>query len=346
MKTAMHETFENLGFSVSGITPSTETETVTIPNPEKRRPGRHPQKGWTPTITITRPKYSRTGENVTLEGPAASYAALWQATVEGKLPASSGSSNSSMLQSFLKEGRDEFCGGSVKDLARDLQGKADLTRFMKAKERVEASALMDKIRRELESVSPRRKRFWSDNGQWVEDRRFEPEAFEDFKRQPSPARSINFELQCAENCNISAEKIAEFGATAWAIIDAMEAAGVSVGLKLVYSLWNTHKSNKSLVIACNVKGSGEYVAPSFMAGIMTPNFFRRAIFSAVTCAAEACAETVDYCLGQAARFDRPAEYLQGSSTLRLSSSAIDNPEQLASQIIRAIQSLSDQRQAA
>lgn len=348
MKSIMHETLENLGFSVSGISASREMETVEIPNPEKRKPGRYPQKGWTPTVTVTRPKFSKTGERVTIEGTPAAYAALWQSNVEGRLISDAVPAlqfNRQMLASFTR-GRDEFCGGSSEDLARDLQGKADMTRFMVAKEQVESSDLMERIRRELESVSPRRRRIWSDNGQWVEDRRFEPEAFEDFKRQASPARSINFELQCGENCNVSARKIAEFGATSWAIIDALESAGISVGLRLVYTTQWAFAGNESVIMSCNVKDAGEYVSPSFMAGIMTPNFFRRVIFTAITSAAEAATQPVKESLGSSAYFPDPAEYFEKTSTLRLSSSAIASPNHLADQIIKAIRSVTDQVQAA
>jgi len=261
------------------------------------------------------------GPHFLIEAGPASWAALWSAQLESRIPYTE-AENVEKASGFTDDSRSRWVGGSASELSEALRGKCDLTRFMIAKERVESSDMMERVRKELETLNPRRRRIWSDNGQWVEDRRFEPEAFEDFKRKPSPARAISLVFEMGENADVSAEKIAEFGATGWAIVDAIEAAGISVTCALNYSTRWSWDGCDSLTQTVRLKDSGEFLAPSFMAGFMTPNFFRRAVFTATTASADAAGKAVSSGLGSAVRFDSPASYSADTGTLRLLSSAL------------------------
>lgn len=334
------QTLENFGFTITGAD-ADQFETVEIPNPVKRKPGRYPQPGWTPTVTVTRPVGS-VGKDLAMTGRPSAFLSLWEAAKSNTLPMRP--DNASLIKGFCDDSKVAFRGGTVKQMDDQLAGLADMEPFFRAKEKLEAGSVIDTIRRELETLAPRRRRVWSDNGQWVEDRRFEPEAFEDFKRTPSPARSIHFNFECSENCDIDARKLAEFGATAWAIVDLLEASGLSVSVDLNYSGRNIFNGNETNRATVRLKECGEYISPSFMAGVMSPNFFRRVIFVAITTAADCCNKNVYSGLGYAKQFKSPVSYYDGAITM--SSQAIAVPTMIADAVLQAIRSVFRNEQAA
>lgn len=119
----LHQTLEDKGFSVTGFSgeePKTITEEVEVPNPVKRKPGRYPQPGWTPTIkqTITKTIGGYAARNVVMTGRPSSWISLWNGMKDQSLPYSLPFNRDQAFRYLMDNNpeRVKFCGGTTQDV--------------------------------------------------------------------------------------------------------------------------------------------------------------------------------------------------------------------------------------
>lgn len=174
----------------------------------------------------------------------------------------------------------QFCGGTFRELTNALSGKADMKNFLAARAELEKTGIERRIKTRLAELFPRRKRRMSEHdGEWSYDRRWEVTPFQAIAQVASPTRTLQINCRFAARASVSAAHIAKYGAMAWAIIDLIEGSGVSVEVN-----WLLHSNGVGRSYALetdhvvNLKRAGEYLAPSLLAGLFTPNFYRRAAF--------------------------------------------------------------------
>ncbi len=174
----------------------------------------------------------------------------------------------------------EFCGGSYRDLVASFSGRVDMGAFMRERARFADSGLEQKIRTRIADLFPRRKRQMSEHdGEWSFDRRWEVTPFQATQRVPSPGRTIDISCHMAVTCAVRAEEIARFGAVCWAICDLIESAGVSARIEMLCDVSRLGACNVDGKVRIEAKKAGEYVAPSLLAGMFTPLFYRRTMHS-------------------------------------------------------------------
>lgn len=191
--------------------------------------------------------------------------------------------------------RDHFCGESAKELRDAAMGKQSMKMFSDAQSKI-AGTIGPKLMAELTKLSPQRKRkFSSFGGNFSYDRRFEPEPFVKFTTIKSGiARLIDIEIDFSINCTMSSHEINEYGALVWAIADAVEKAGIQTTISLVVNTDDVDYGRSiNSKVGIRLKEAGQYIAPSFLAGCMSSNFYRRFLFSmiAMACRSEGKQET-------------------------------------------------------
>lgn len=311
---------EEMGFRVDGFkgsAPEYVTKTIEVPNPEKRRAGRYPQKGWTPTIqkTVTElvPGTGASAKNISMTGRPSAWLALWEGLKSGGLSLPLNQDSRDLLLSESVE-RVKFNGGSCSDLDAYFQGSGNMAEFYAAKDLIEGSEWLAEIRRNLEAAYPKRRRVYGDEGQWVEGRRWDGDAFEDLPVVKAPCQQVEIVSIANAPWYVKAEDLTKYGAAVWAVVDALESFGVSVKLTQRYYCADGFQGNETGVYSVELKEAGEYLSPSFIAGFMTPNFFRRVVWTAFTAMAEAAGKKVSRGYGRNEQRD-PVSYRDGVLTL-------------------------------
>lgn len=317
---SLKKQIEAMGLKVEGFSDSAAqyvTKTVEVPNPEKRRRGRYPQPGWTPTIkkqvTELVPGTGPQANSVAMSGRASAWVQLWDSFKNGglHLPLNQQSRDYLLLDT---SDRVKFNGGSVADISAYFQGAGDMGAFYSARDRLEGAEWLADVKRELEAAYPKRRRVYGDEGQWVEGRRWDGDAFEDLPAVKVPCRQIEIISVANAPWYVTAEDLATYGASVWAVVDLLESFGVSVKLTQRYYVKDLFAGNSSGVYSVELKEAGEYLAPTFIAGFMTPNFFRRVVLSAFTVSAEIAGKKLPENYGVNQRRD-PVSYRDGALVL-------------------------------
>lgn len=301
------------GLKISGINLSDKTERVEIPNPEKRKPGRHPQKGWTPTIWIDKPAGEADVSHVEIHGTASQFEEFWKTSRGSKLNLSD---NHKWIEDLHGSGRTHFAGGTSEELTAALSGNGKMDAYYSARARIESAQWVEDLRRHLAQAMPVRRKKYGEDGEYDRDRRWEPFRYVDRPAMPSPLTTLEILMDCTCSYDVQADQIAEYCATVWALTDLLEAQGLSVGLTLRYWSNAIMSENKTSKIHVRIKNPGEYLSPSFVAGFMSPNFYRRCIFLARAFVSDYAGKPVSYSMGQPKSFPCQAEWNDG--VLRLS----------------------------
>lgn len=325
-------TLQSSGFSFSGFSgdePKTIAEEIEVPNPVKRKPGRYPQPGWTPTIkkTITKTIGGYAARNVVMTGRPSSWITLWDGMKDQSLPYSLPFNRDQAFRYLMDNSaeRVKFSGGTTQDVTDYFAGQGSMDLFYQAKDKVESSDWILDIRRELESAYPKRRRVYGDEGQWVESRRWDGDAFEEFPVIAAPARAIEIVAMSNAPWYMKAEDLAKYGATVWAIVDTLESFGVSVKFTQRYHSRKIFGDNEDGTFNVELKEAGEYISPTFIAGFMTPGFWRRVVWGAFVAASDIAGKEVGTHYGFNDKFP-PASYRDG--VLTLSHGITDNPSEL------------------
>lgn len=183
---------------------------------------------------------------------------------------------------YLNTSDTGWTGGGPDKFRQDLAGEIDMGPFIAEKERLEKTGLIERLQTMVSWVNPiRRRKMSEDDGAWDYSRRFEEKPFIDHIKQPNVIRSIDIVCDMAVNGSATSEDFNKYGAMAWALINIVESAGISVSLSLRFDLRRLagNDPNWSGDLIIDVKRSGEYVAPSLIACMMQTVFFRRNIFA-------------------------------------------------------------------
>jgi hypothetical protein len=316
---ALLKDIENLGLTLKGFDPTevkTITETIEVQNPVKRPPGRYPPKGWTPTIKkeVTRTIGGKPSKNVTWTGRPDAWVKFWHGMRDGSLALSD--LNKGSREHLLRNDseRVRFTGGTSEDVSRYFRGEGDMELFYAAKDRIESTDWMQDIRRTLESAYPKRRRVYGDEGQWVEARRWDGDAFEDNPVVKVPCKQIEIVAISNAPCYCTAKDLAAYGASVWAIVDTLESFGVSVKFTQRFHSIDLFSGNEDGTFDVEMKEAGEYLSPTFIAGFMTPNFWRRVVWLAFTASADISGKVVGAHYGRSVSRDA-VSYSNGVLTL-------------------------------
>lgn len=167
-------------------------------------------------------------------------------------------------------------------------GKIDLKPFLKEKEK------LGKLTRELQTkiapIGRRRVRVFSEHdGDFSLDRRYEIAPFGNCKRENGGfTPTLDLVVDFSFNAGVTASKISQYGAFCWAIVDAVEAAGIptSITLQTTGELYTSPEwmgaegkqhYGPNYAILTKVKKPGEYLDQGNITRCFTGDFFRRAI---------------------------------------------------------------------
>lgn len=216
------------------------------------------------------------------------------------------SENADEFERCLKddsEDREEFCGGTFKSLQNDLKGNIDLDPFMREKEKLLSSGLLQKLQTAMRDAVPRRKRVMSEHdGEWSMDRQWELEPFSSTKKAMAQGRTLDIVCNFAVSCQASAKEINRYGAIAWGISDLIESAGIYTRVVCRYEIENVDRNkaetSTDTLIEIEVKKAGQYMPPKMLAAIFQSNFFRRPIFALIVAAADLNQKLVSHGLGR------------------------------------------------
>ena len=237
-------------------------------------------------------------------------------------------------RSVLRQPREEFCGGTVAELDQAMAGLGDMRAFYAARSRIESSDWIAKLREHLSEAMPVRRKRLGEEGEFQSERRFEPLRYVDRPAQASPLTSMEIVMDSAVRADITADALAQYCAMGWAVVDLLEAQGLSVGLTLRYWSSEVFSGNKSFKTEVRIKSPGEYLSPTFVAGFMSPNFYRRAVFMSRVFAADLASKVIDSGFGCAKQWQKQAEWSNG--TLRLSPCVVQAPHQIPEAFAQAV----------
>lgn len=210
---------------------------------------------------------------------------------------------------------DDWTGGSVADLKRDLSGGIDMEPFLKEKQKLASSGLQDKLKTKIAHVIPRRKRSTSEyDGEWTPDRQWEIKPFMSTTKMLSSGRVIDVICHFGVSASSDADEINAYGALVWAISDLIEASGVQTRITSRYSCRNTGPSVDT-EIEIEVKKPGQYIAPNLVAAVFQSNFFRRPVFALMNLACDLQNATSNFGLGSPKQNSTRIAYADGAITL-------------------------------
>lgn len=223
--------------------------------------------------------------------------------------------NKSTATDHLNYSKNEWCGGTLDSLHRELQGDIDMQPFLKARDKFLKNNLAQKLLENYANCQPRRVRVKSEHdGEWDESRRYDIAPYQGVKKSLGGGRCIDIFASASVLCDTSAEQLKAYGCMVWALIDIIESMGVNC--RIVFRYYSNHISEDGMDgdTFIEVKKAGEYVSPSLIAAVSQPNFYRRAIFG-LRCAMSDCnSERVDGGMGRSVTM--PAiEFKKGILTL-------------------------------
>lgn len=176
----------------------------------------------------------------------------------------------------------DFFGGTAKEFRGNLRGETNMTVFEQERDRLQRSGLLDRVQEALAIVNPRRRLKLSDeDGDYEHDRRFDDRPFLGMSKRPTAARTLDIECHFAANYRVGADNITRFGVLCWALVDLLEAAGITCRVTYCKRNWGIGGDEASTQINTVLKEAGQYVAPSLLAAGFDSMFYRRANWSLI-----------------------------------------------------------------
>lgn len=238
--------------------------------------------------------------------------------------------------------RGGWYGWSKKETIDAGKGKFDMAPFLRQREKL--AKLRTKLQEEIRPVGRVRRRCLSEHdGEWSMERQWEITPFNATRREtggylPTLAVDIDFSF----SAGVDSDKIAEFGAFCWAVIDSLETAGITTELAVQntghlssYGMkGDLEGTNNGLLTNVSVKAAGEYIDTMTLARCFTPGFLRRGIFLAKYAAGDALGASLDSSLSTPFIQDRPV-VSPGRLFLRRQDMT-DSPEKVAAWILQAL----------
>lgn len=196
--------------------------------------------------------------------------------------------NNDAFTKDLERNDNEFCGGSFAKLKNDLEGKTDLTNFIKVKQNLLSKGFFSNIQEKLETLAPKRKRCLSEtDGDYDHARKWDIAPYIGFTYAPSLTRTIEIDCDLCLPYSVSSDRIDAYAALCWAVSDIVESYGIQTRLVVSTESENFCESrNNELKTTICVKDFGEYVSQQSVAAAFQCNFLRRAIFASWNLAAE------------------------------------------------------------
>lgn len=210
--------------------------------------------------------------------------------------------------------RDEFCGGSTRDLEKRFAGDINMKPFLKAKDKLLSTGVLERAIPESVLAARRRKRINSEHdGDWDMNRRWDPAPFSAARRELQLVKRIELDCHLSVNCSVDAENYNRFGSLAWAICELLESAGIQTKINALYRTSSVDGEQAGLTgnIRVVVKEFGEYVAPSLVATVFTTVFYRRAMFMMYCAIPESMTLQVSSGLGRSEAANQPIAYKDG-----------------------------------
>lgn len=209
--------------------------------------------------------------------------------------------------------RIDFAKGTRKELENHLSGQIDLTRYKAPLAELESKGMLRKLRREIERVAPKRRlKLHDTDGDWSYDKRFDDKPFVHLTKTPSRVKTLEIRCHFSVAWHVDAESINKFGALVWAVCQVVEAAGFQA--RIVYHFQTNSLINQNGYggdVQVELKKSGSYIAPSFLASAFQALFHRRAAFSLQTVAADACSKAISSGQGLVVSAPKPIQFSEG-----------------------------------
>lgn len=202
------------------------------------------------------------------------------------------------------EKRDEWMGGSPKELIGVLSGDFDSSPFLKKRNELKAS--FNKIEKLSQLVMKKRTRFMSEHdGELDFDRLYERMPFYNARIENKAVDVIDIYCDFSFHVDYESKDITQYGTICWAVVDILENMGIRCNVYITtqgYNLWRTEirpqltkVGNHSSII--KVKGAHEYVNMLELTRCFTSNFYRRAIFNLWVASTDAAGWDTDGSLG-------------------------------------------------
>ena len=176
-------------------------------------------------------------------------------------------------------------GGFLSELESAFEGQRDISGVIKAKN------TMGSISRDLNTglrFLPKRRRVLSEfDGDWDFDRRWDMSPFSGAQKQGSAARSLNLIIEFSAGAGTSPKQLDTYGAFIVALIETIEASGITVELTMRLDMMDLSRNGLSSTLDILLKKHGEYLSTQTLASSFWSNFFRRVGFFALMAQSEA-----------------------------------------------------------
>lgn len=232
--------------------------------------------------------------------------------------------------------QNQWKGGSFAELKDALAGRVNMERFQKAKTDFERGAVSKRIVSVLQDVTPKRTRRLSEHdGEWSLERRWDIKPYMETYRTKSPARTVRVVANFAVLGSATVGSIARYGAMVWCLINAIEQAGIAVEAQFRFNSDDASSCGLRSDTWIEAKKAGEYLAPSILAGICSPLFFRRAIFGLRCASLDHVGKRITSGMGRSVQVSRPIAFENGVLVLGPSVETATS-EELEREVLKAI----------
>lgn len=190
-----------------------------------------------------------------------------------------------IFRDVTSNAHDSWRGGSLSELERAFEGKRDISGVLKAKEN------MGSITRELNTglqFLPKRRRTLSEyDGDWDFDRKWDIAPFSGAQKQASATKCLNLIVEFSAGAGTDSKQLDRYGAFIVALIETIEASGITVELTMRYDMRDMSRSGLSSTLDIVLKKHGEYISTQALASSFWSNFFRRVGFYGLIAQVEA-----------------------------------------------------------
>lgn len=219
----------------------------------------------------------------------------WEETVYGDLTKiCQRPHNQSMLKDSVKEDREEFRGSTNEDLRKMLVNGIDNP----------DTSLPADLREKLQPVlsdglSKFRTRDEWDGEVKTFDHLLSEKPYTRRKSAPRTMPLLEIDCHLSANCDIAAESMRRAGQFLAAIVNHLEANGTLIGLNVCYRQNNTAEEDMEIhnEIRVRVKNPHDYLSPSVINAVLTPEFFRGPGFCQMIKSMDDVGQNIAYGLG-------------------------------------------------
>lgn len=231
--------------------------------------------------------------------------------------------------------REGWNNGTVDDLYKE----PDMGLFKRKLAEIQRNPTLQILRPSVQLAPSARKRIRSEHdGDYDLDKRWEIKPFNATHKAPTIKRFMHIDADMSINCMYNASQINDYGATVWAIVQALESRGISVSVSLMQK--SVHRSNPEFLTESRhlVKEPLKYTSPGALATVFTSNFYRRCLFFAIAKCGDMQNRDVTHTLGSPITPTR--NVIVEGSTLTLAIGAINDlkaVERALEQILKANQ---------